>query len=151
MDSDSAKQHPARAPGRAAPRPHDSRLVRAVYLGLGFLALFLGILGALLPVLPTTPFVLLGAACFARSSERFHGWLLGHRIAGPIIRDWQEHRSMPPGVKPWAFLLMALSFGASILLMNSAWHRAMLAGLAVVLGIFLWRVPVRPLEADSRE
>lgn len=125
------------------PRLHDSRLVRAACIAAGVVALALGLIGIFLPVLPTTPFILLAAACFARGSRRLHDALLAHRIAGPIIREWQEHRSMPPGIKPWAYLLMALSFGVSILLMESAWHRAMLAGLGAVLAILLWRVPVR--------
>lgn len=124
-------------------RPHDSPLVRALFLGAGTAALLLGLAGVFLPILPTTPFVLLAAACFARGSATLHDWLLAHRVAGPIIRAWHEHRAMPPGVKPWAFLLMAVSFGGSILLMDSPWHRAMLAALAAVLAFFLWRVPVR--------
>ena len=122
---------------------HDSRLMRLFYLWLGIAALLLGALGVLLPVLPTTPFVLLAAACFARSSERFHRHLLAHRIAGPIVREWEQHRSMPPGVKPWAFALMGLSFGVSLLLVPSPWHRVMLLAIASVLVVFLWRVPVR--------
>ncbi|MDI6745854.1 MAG: YbaN family protein [Rhodocyclaceae bacterium] len=136
------------APGQSstvgsASQLHDSPLVRAIYLGLGSLALLLAVLGIFLPILPTTPFVLLAAACFARGSERLHDELLAHRTAGPIIREWREHRSMPPGVKPWAFLLMGLSFGLSILLVDSGWHRGMLAGIAIVLALFLWRIPVR--------
>ncbi len=127
----------------SASRLHDSRLIRAVFLGLGLLALLLAVAGIFLPMLPTTPFVLLAAACFARGSEFLHDKMLAHRIAGPIIREWHEHRSMPPGVKPWAFLLMGLSFGASILLMETPWHRAMLAAIGIVLAFFLWRVPVR--------
>lgn len=126
-----------------APRVHDSRLVRAVYLAVGVAALLLGVLGIFLPILPTTPFVLLAAACFARGSIRLHDELLAHRIAGPIIREWQEHRSMPPGIKPWAFLLMGVSFAFSIYLMESDWHRVMLAVLGTILAILLWRVPVR--------
>ena len=91
--------------------------------------------------------VLLAAACFARGSERFHRHLLAHRIAGPIVRGWEENRSMPPGVKPWAFGLMAVSFGVSLLMVPSAWHRLMLLGIAVVLAFFLWRVPVRAADA----
>lgn len=124
-------------------RLHDSRLMRAVFLGLGIVALLLAVAGIFLPMLPTTPFVLLAAACFARGSEYLHDKMLAHRIAGPIIREWHEHRSMPPGVKPWAFLLMGLSFGASVLLMETPWHRAMLAAIGIVLAFFLWRVPVR--------
>lgn len=127
----------------SASRLHDSRLIRAVFLALGMVALLLAVAGIFLPMLPTTPFVLLAATCFARGSEYLHEKMLAHRIAGPIIREWHEHRSMPPGVKPWAFLLMGLSFGASILLMETPWHRAMLAAIGIVLAFFLWRVPVR--------
>ena len=91
---------------------HESPFVRLLYLGAGFLALFLAVLGAILPVLPTTPFVLLAAACFARGSERFHRKLLENRIAGPIIREWQLYHSIPLRVKRWAYLLMAISFGS---------------------------------------
>lgn len=135
--------------GRQAPmsKLHDSRLMRVVFLWLGVVALLLGALGVVLPVLPTTPFVLLAAACFARGSERFHRRLLAHRFAGPIVHEWEEHRSMPPGVKPWAFGLMAASFGVSLALVPTAWHRLMLLGIAAVLAFFLWRVPVRAADA----
>ena len=126
-----------------AARLHDSRLVRTLCLALGLLALALGIVGIVVPVLPTTPFILLAAACFARSSERFHHYLLSQRIAGPIIHEWQTHRAMPRKAKRFAYGLMLLSFGTSILLMDTIWHRLMLGGLGLVLGYFLWRVPVR--------
>jgi len=110
-------------------RPHDSRLVRLLCLGAGITALLLGIAGVVLPLLPTTPFILLAAACFARSSVRFHDWLLNQRIAGPIIREWQTHRAMPRRAKRAAFALMLLSFGGSILFLDLLWHRLMLAAL----------------------
>lgn len=125
-------------------RLHNSRLVRVIFLCAGIVSLLLGLLGIFLPVLPTTPFVLLAAACFARSSKHFHDWLHANRIAGPLIREWHEHRSIPRRAKRWAFLLMGLSLGSSILLMEAAWHRALLAGVGVVFGVFLWRIPVRP-------
>lgn len=106
----------------------------------------LGILGIFLPLLPTTPFILLAAACFARSSDRLHDWLLTRPLAGPIIRDWHEHRSMPPRVKPWAATLIILSFGLSVWMMESSWHRIMLALLMSGLLIALWRIPVRKEE-----
>lgn len=133
------------------PQPHDSRLVRWLFLGAGTIALLLGLLGAVLPILPTTPFVLVAAACFARGSTHIHDWLLDSPLAGPIIREWQEHRAMDRRVKRWAFLLMAISFGISILMMASLWHRIMLLGLAVVAALTLWWVPVRPLDADASE
>jgi uncharacterized membrane protein YbaN (DUF454 family) len=120
--------------------------MRAAFLALGTLALLLAVLGVFLPVLPTTPFVLLAAACYARGSERLHRALLAHRIVGPIVREWQQHRSMPPGVKPWAFTLMALSFGCSIALVPTTGHRLMLVAIAGALALLLWRVPVRPRD-----
>jgi uncharacterized membrane protein YbaN (DUF454 family) len=128
-------------------RLHDSRLVRALYLTVGFAAVILGIVGIVLPVLPTTPFLLLAAACFARSSQHFHDKLLANRIAGPIIREWIEHRSIRRSVKRWVYLLLALSFGSSILLMPSVWHQVMLATLGFVLAAFIWRIPVRDAGA----
>lgn len=122
---------------------HDSPLVRALYLGAGVLALLLGILGAVLPVLPTTPFVLLAAACFARGSEHFHRKLLENRIAGPIIREWRIYHSIPRRAKRWAYLLMALSFGSSILIVPELWQKIMLVTIGSILAFYIWRVPVR--------
>lgn len=128
-------------------RIHDSRLVRGIYLAVGFAALILGAVGIVLPVLPTTPFVLLAAACFARSSKRFHDMLLANRIAGPIIREWVEHRSIQRRVKRWVYLLLALSFGSSILVMPSVGYQVMLAVLGIILTVFVWRIPVRDTQA----
>lgn len=124
-------------------RLHDSRFVRVCYIAVGITALILGALGAVLPILPTVPFVLLAAACFARGSERFHGQLLANRIAGPIIREWCLHRSMPRRAKRWAYGVMALSFGISILIVPAVWQQIMLVVIGTILTIFIWRVPVR--------
>ncbi len=124
-------------------RLHDSRFVRVLYITVGITALILGALGAVLPILPTVPFVLLAAACFARGSERFHGKLLANRVAGPIIREWCLYRSMPRRAKRWAYGVMALSFGISILIVPAAWQQIMLVVIGAILTIFIWRVPVR--------
>lgn len=133
-------------------RPHPSPWVRRLFIGLGLATLALAVLGIFLPILPTTPLVLLAAAFFARGSARLHHYLLHHKIFGPIIQDWEEHRSMPPGIKPWAFTLLAISFSASIYAVDSLPVRLGLAALGLVLALFLWRVPVRALtpEEDAR-
>lgn len=138
-------------PGMSSIRLHDSRLVRGLYLALGIVALVLAVLGAVLPVLPTTPFVLLAAACFARGSEHFHDRLLANRFAGPLIREWREHHSIPRRVKRWVYLLMALSFGSSILLMPAVWQQVMLAVLGIVLAVFIWRIPVRDTDTSYKQ
>lgn len=137
---------PNKASAHQAPlvQVHRSAVVRGLYFTAGLLALVAGIAGVVLPVLPTTPFVLLAAACFARSSDRFYNGLLSHRIAGPIIADWREHRAMKRKTKQWAALMMVLSFGTSMLVVPTLWHRIMLLGMALVLGFFIWRVPIRP-------
>lgn len=127
-------------------RLHDSFLMRWLYFGIGVAALLLGILGIFLPILPTTPFILLATACFARSSKRFHVFLLTNRITGPIIYEWCVYRSIPRRIKRWVYLMMVLSFGSSILVVSSYWLKLMLVLLAIVLAVLIWRVPVREID-----
>ena len=68
---------------------------RGPFLIAGFLLVGVATLGIFLPLLPTTPLLLLAAACFANSSEKWHRWLNEHNLFGPIIRNWQEHRCIP--------------------------------------------------------
>jgi uncharacterized membrane protein YbaN (DUF454 family) len=103
---------------------------RHLFTLLGFLALGLGGIGVVVPVLPTTPFVLLAAACFARSSPRFHRWLLRSRVFGAMIRRWQENRCVSRQTKAVAVGLIAVTFALSIGLAVS--HPAARAGLAAL-------------------
>ena len=64
---------------------------RSIFLGLGFLMVALGMIGAVVPLMPTTIFLIAAAACFARSSPRFEAWLLDHSHFGPILRDWRAN------------------------------------------------------------
>lgn len=108
----------------------------------GSIALLLGILGVFLPVLPTTPFILLAAACYARASERFHGWLLRHRTFGPTIRNWEENRSVARRTKKVAITMMTLSIAASIWVVREhLWLQLLLAFIAISVGTWMWRLP----------
>lgn len=118
--------------------------VRLLFAGLGTLFVLLGGLGVFLPVLPTTPFLLLAAACYARSSRRIYRWLLQHPHFGPLIIEWREHRSMPYRAKRKALLLIALSFAISIVFFVPGWPARLAMGIGgVLLGVWIARIPSR--------
>lgn len=125
--------------------PARSRLSRGFYGAAGGVALALGVLGVFLPGLPTTPFVLLAAACFARASPRVHGWLLGHRLFGPLVRDWQRHRSLTWRTKAVALGSMSLMLALSVFGVFAGRPLAQ-AGLVALGGIgafVVLRIPTR--------
>lgn len=74
----------------------------------------LGIIGIFVPILPTTPFLLLAAACYMRSSERFYRWLTNNRVFGAYVRNYIEGRGMPIRMKLATILLLWLAIGLSI-------------------------------------
>ena len=86
-------------PGWNNPVPYRQKMTNLLLKVLGMAFVALGFAGVFLPLLPTTPFLLLAAACFARSSPAFHDWLLSHRLLGPYIRDWERDWSEEIGVK----------------------------------------------------
>ena len=90
-----------------------STLTRRIWIILGSLFLGLGILGALLPLLPTTPFLVLSAACYARGSERFYNWLLNNRWFGNYIRNYLEGKGIPWKSKAATIALLWITIGCS--------------------------------------
>lgn len=109
---------------------------------LGWLAVVLATLGVVLPLLPTTPFLLLATWCFARSSPRFHAWLLYRSWFGPYLRHWQDHRALPPGAKGKAVAMIVLTFAVSLWLVDMVWVRVLLLTIMAVLLTFMLRLPV---------
>lgn len=87
---------------------------RPIYVALGLGSLVLGFIGVFLPLLPTTPFILLAAFFFARGSEAWHQWLLHHKIFGPIIRDWECNGVIRPHVKVIAISMLAVTLGYAL-------------------------------------
>jgi uncharacterized membrane protein YbaN (DUF454 family) len=84
---------------------------RKLLIGAGTLSTGLGIIGIFVPILPTTPFLLLAAACYMRSSERFYRWLIGNRIFGAYVRNYIEGRGMPIRIKVLTILVLWLTIG----------------------------------------
>jgi hypothetical protein len=130
-------------PAATGDRAQHSRLVRVACAVVGTVALGLGLVGLVIPVLPTTPFLLLAAACYARASERLYTWLIGQRALGPIVTQWRQSRSVQPGVKTRALIMVVITFGASLLLVDSLLLRLVLVITAVILLAFLARIPTR--------
>lgn len=125
-------------------KPSSSRTVRWLLWLAGTVSLALGLIGVVLPGLPTTPFVLLAAACYAKASPRLHAWLLNHRFLGPMVRDWEQHRSLTRRTK-------TVAIGSMVVMVSlSAWgfrHQpwvlvALLAAAAVGL-VVVARIPTR--------
>lgn len=141
---------PPAAPEPAANPPHGARLhasrtVRWLLWTAGTVSLVLGLIGVVLPGLPTTPFILLSAACYAKASPRLHHWLTHHRLLGPMVRDWEQHRNLTRRTKTVAQVSMVLMVGLS------AWglrERPVLLGLVLVAAaVGVWvvaRIPTRP-------
>lgn len=122
--------------------PVQSKAKKLFLKAIGLIFVGLAILGVVLPILPTTPFLLVAAACFAKSSPRLQKKLLANKTFGPLIHEWQQHRSIPRKAKRVALLTIILSVVWSAYLLQSM----VLTGLvfALVLGpfIFLWRLPI---------
>ena len=94
---------------------------RILLVTCGTLCVIVGVLGIFLPVLPTTPFLLLAAFCYARSSERFYAWLVTHRWFGQYIRNYQEGKGLPLKQKILALVLLWLTSGYTALFVVPLW------------------------------
>lgn len=118
---------------------------RIIYLVLGFVLTGLGIIGAFLPLMPTTIFLILAAACFARSSPRFEAWLMNHPRFGPSLRNWREHGVVPPMAKVMACGGMTLGFLLFFLLAHpKLWLALLVAGLLALCALFVVSRPSAP-------
>ncbi len=126
--------------------PRAQRLLRPLLLVTGWLAVALGVIGIFLPVLPTTPFLLLAAACFARSSQRFYDWLVGHPRLGPWIRDYLDGKGIPLKAKVYAIGLMWASIAFSCYVVPLPWARAGMLVSAVLVSLYIATRPTRPLR-----
>lgn len=122
-----------------------ARLLRALFLVGGLLCLALALLGAFLPLLPTTPFLLLSAACLARSSDPLHRWLLLHPRLGPLLRDWEQEGAIRPSAKRTATLLILCSGTITLLVVQaSPWAKGSLLALFTAVLTFIWTRPGGP-------
>lgn len=116
--------------------------MRFVYCGLGLACVALGFVGAFLPLLPTTPFLILALMCFAKGSNCLHQWLLNHRILGKYLREWESDRVIPLKAKFTATIMIA--FSSSYLALTSPLALPMLAGFVASMLLvlaYIWHFP----------
>jgi uncharacterized membrane protein YbaN (DUF454 family) len=126
-------------------------LARCCLLVLGVFFTALGTVGAFLPVLPTTPFLLLALACFERSSPAFHRRLLANRMFGRYLAQWSHDRTVPREAKRKAYGLVVVSFALSISLVDTTWLRGTLASVCVALiGLLAWLPTGSDNESDDK-
>ena len=119
-------------------------MTRHLLIIAGTCCVGLGVLGAFLPILPTTPFLLLAAACYAKSSERLHQKLLNDPVFGPMIVEWQEHRSIPRRAKYMSIALIIVTMGLSITFaVPNIYGQIAMAAVGVCTVTFLARLPSR--------
>lgn len=104
----------------------------------------LGVIGIFLPVVPTTPFLLLAAACFVRSSQRFYDWLVMHPRLGPWLRDYLEGNGVPLKGKIYAITTMWLSIGVSCWLVPLFWARIAMLVSATLVTLYILRLKTLP-------
>ena len=122
-----------------------SPVLRYVLLVCGCISVVLGVIGIFLPVLPTTPFLLLAAACFARSSTRFYQLLVKHPTLGPWIRDYLDGQGLPLKGKVWALLLMWASISVSMWVVPLLWVRLFMLMSAICVTVYILKQKTRAL------
>lgn len=133
---------PPKSDPNLPPKKTYGRIMRAVFFVLGCLFFALGIVGIFLPVLPTTPFMILTAGCWANSSERFHNWLIHHPQFGEFIQNWQEKRAIPRRAKYFAWTMMTISCGMLFYrLPNHLWVAIVTSVICFCTMIWMARLP----------
>lgn len=126
------------------------RLKQRFLIALGWLCVALGIAGIPLPVLPTTPFLLLAAWCFAQSSPRFHRWLIEHPKLGPIVNPWREGKGIPLHVKRRILLAMWFSMGLSAAIVGNPRVAVMMLISGLCVSVYILRQPEFQAPSSSR-
>lgn len=111
--------------------------IRYLLLALGILSLALGSIGLFVPVLPTTPFLLVSAFCFLRSSQRLYDWLLHHKIFGVFIYNYITYKAVPRPAKIGAIVFLWTTLGLSIAWVDTAALRLLLAGIGIAVTVHL--------------
>ena len=131
---------------------YESGAARWALLVAGTVSVGFGIIGLLLPVVPTTPFLLVAAACYARSSKKFYVWLMTNRWFGEYIRDWRAGKGIPLSGKIGSTIVIVVTFGTSIaFFVPLDWVKVVMVVIALAVLVYLWRLPTRVSDPEESE
>jgi len=129
-----------------------SPVLRWMLFICGWISVGCGVIGIFLPIVPTVPFLLLGVACFARSSERFHRWLMEHNHLGPLLHDYLKGSGIPLRAKFTAISMIWVSFPTSAVLFAEAlWLKILLIAAAAVISSYLIFLPTAPPNERQKQ
>ena len=117
---------------------HSNKFARLLLIIAGWFFVALGVIGIFLPVMPTTIFLIIASACFARSSEKFYNWLLNNKHFGKLIRDYREEKGMPLRAKAIAILMLNIAIGYSALFaVTILWVKILLFAIAIGVTVYI--------------
>lgn len=136
-------------PASPPPATGNGSLRRRLWLALAWICVGLASAGVVLPLVPTTPFLLVAAWAAARSSPELHAWILDHPRFGPLLQDWQEHRALRPRTKIIALLLLAASWGIMMATVEPPLARIIASVIMLIVAVFLATRPSGPRNTES--
>lgn len=124
------------------------KIRKGLLITVGILSVALGTVGIVVPLLPTTPLLLLAAACFVKSSDRLYAWLIGHRLFGSYIQNYREHRAVSRQTKAFTLALLWITIGYSAIAVVHSWVVRMIL-LAIALGVSMHVLSLKTLGRGS--
>lgn len=123
--------------------------IKALLAASGLLCVGLGVVGIFVPGLPTTPFMLLAAWLFAKSSTRLHQWLINHPHFGPFINAWQSGAGLERKMRRRILLTLWVGMGVSMLIIAKLWAVLLLGGIGAAVSLYILRKPVYDMTANN--
>ncbi len=128
-----------------------NKAVKVLLLIVGWLSVVLGVIGIFLPVMPTTPFLLLAAACFMRTSPKFYNWLVGHPKLGKYLVYYLEGKGIPLKAKIYTIALMAISMSVTTYIVPVTEIKILLPLVGVLVALYIARQPTLVLSPEVKD